>query len=248
MGVGIEVTGPAAVVTMAWPEHRNALGPPEATAVSAALREAAARPDVVGVVLTGEGAFCAGGNLRGAVSRAEMPPEERRTLVYGAYQGLIRALIDLPVPTVAAVDGPAIGMGFDLALACDSCFVGPDGWLQQGWGRVGLVAATGGELLLRRRAPSALWRLLEDQPRIDGATAEQLGVAESVSGTTARQRAVQRVERLAESSRAALMGYVDLHRQQLRAALDEHLALALQHQLQLLASPDFTARVSRVLK
>ena len=86
-------------------------------------------------MLTGNGALCAGGNLRGAVERAGMPEDERRRLVYGAFQGLVRAIIDVPVATIAAIDGPAVGMGFDLALACDSRFVGPDGWCQQGWGR-----------------------------------------------------------------------------------------------------------------
>src|SRR5439155_6126032 len=149
--------GPAAVVTMSWPEQRNALGPEEATQVADALRQAASDTGVAGVVLTGEGAFCAGGNLKAASTRVEMPPEERRTLVYGAFQGLIGALVSLPVPTVAAVDGPAVGMGLDLALACDSRFIGPEGWVSQGWGRMSLVPATGGVLLLQLRAPDILW-------------------------------------------------------------------------------------------
>jgi len=168
MGVTTERVGSAAVIVLDWPERRNALGPDEALEVTAALREAASPPEVCGLVLTGNGAFCAGGDLRGAVERSAMPEDERRRLVYGAFQGLVRALVDVPVATVAAVDGPAVGMGFDLALACDSRFVGPDGWCQQGWGRVGLVPGTGGELLLRRLAPSALWALLEDQPRLSG--------------------------------------------------------------------------------
>ncbi|HTU06902.1 MAG TPA: enoyl-CoA hydratase/isomerase family protein, partial [Trebonia sp.] len=148
MGVVTEVAGPAALVVLDWPEKRNALGPDEANEVAAALRAAAGQPDVRGIVLTGNGAFCAGGDLGGMVARADMPPEERRALVYSAYQGLIRTLIELPVPTVAAVDGPAVGMGFDIALACDSRFIGPDGWCRQGWARIGLIPGTGGELLL----------------------------------------------------------------------------------------------------
>jgi len=132
MGVITELAGPAALVVLDWPQRRNALGPDEANEVAAALRAAAGQPDVRGIVLTGNGAFCAGGDLGGMVARADMPPEERRALVYGAYQGLIRTLVELPVPTVAAVDGPAVGMGFDIALACDSRFIGPDGWLHTG--------------------------------------------------------------------------------------------------------------------
>jgi 2-(1,2-epoxy-1,2-dihydrophenyl)acetyl-CoA isomerase len=42
-------------------------------------------------------------------------------------QAIVRALGSLPVPTIAAVDGPAVGLGFDIALACDRRFVGKDG-------------------------------------------------------------------------------------------------------------------------
>ena len=133
MGVTVDFEGSVATVTLRWPEQRNALGPDEAREVTAALGSAVEQGAQV-VVLTGEGAFCAGGNLRGMVARAEMPPEERRRLVYSAYQGLLRALVDLPVPTLAALDGPAVGMGFDIALACDARLVGPGGWVRQGWG------------------------------------------------------------------------------------------------------------------
>lgn len=248
MGVTIERVGSASIVVLDWPERRNALGPDEALEVTAAVREAASPSEICGVVLTGNGAFCAGGNLRGAVERTGMPEDERRRLVYGAFQGLVRALVDVPVVTIAAVDGPAVGMGFDLALACDSRFVGPDGWCQQGWGRVGLVPGTGGELLLRRLAPSALWTLLEAQPRLAGGAMERLGLGEAVDDQPARARALKRVEALAEMSRDAVEAYVALSRADLRSRLDDHLALAVDHQVRLLASPGFPDRVARTLR
>src|SRR2546421_10629660 len=111
MGVTTERDGTAAVVVLDWPEQRNALGPDEAIEVAEAVRQAATPPDVCGVVITGNGAFCAGGNLKGAVARTGMPEEERRRVVYGAFQGLVRSIVGVPVTTVAAIDGPAIGMG-----------------------------------------------------------------------------------------------------------------------------------------
>jgi len=247
MGVLIEREGPAVVVTLDWPERRNALGPDEATALSAALREAAAAPDIAGLVLTGSGAFCAGGDLKGAASRSGMPEEERRQLVYSAFQGLMRALLAVPVPTVAAMDGPAIGLGFDLALACDSRFIGPQGWCQQGWGRVGFVPGTGGVLLLQHRAPGLLWSLLEQQPRLDAAAAARLNLAEDASGQDARSRAVARVAGLAAMPRASLEAYVALSRDALRREMEAHLALAVEHQLKLLASPAVIERVAAIL-
>lgn len=248
MGAQLRREGAAAVVTLDWPEQRNAMGPEECNELAAVMKEAAGDSTVCGVVITGNGAFCAGGNMKGAADRSGMPEEERRTLVYGAFQGMIRSVIDVPVPTVAAVDGPAIGMGFDIALACDSRFIGPKGWCMQGWGRVGLIPGTGGELLLRLRAPGLLWRLLEEQPRIDGELAEQWMVGESSGPKTALERALERVENLAPMSREALASYVELHRAGLRVALAEHLGAAVDRQLKLLASPDFKRRAAAVLK
>lgn len=249
MSVRIERSGAAALVILDWPDARNALGPMEAREVTAAIQEAAHDPAVCGVVLTGDGAFCAGGNLKGAVDRSDMPEDQRRQIVYGAFQGLVRALIDVPVPTVAAVDGAAVGMGLDLALACDSRFIGPKGWCMQGWGRVGLIPGTGGELMLRLRAPGALWRLLETQEKIDAASAERLGIGESSGETsTARERAVQRITALASMSREALEGYVILHREELRARIQPHQEAAVALQVKLLASPAFKARVAAAMK
>ncbi len=181
------------------------------------------------------------------VARAGMSPEERRALVYGAYQGLIRTVTELPVPTVAAVDGPAVGMGFDLALACDSRFIGPEGWCRQGWARIGLIPGTGGELLLRLRAPSALWRLLDGQPKVGAALAEHLGIGEATEGMTARQAAIKRVESYAVYPQATVAGYIRLNRAELRARLAEHQAECLAAQLELLADPSFKDRARAAL-
>jgi enoyl-CoA hydratase/carnithine racemase len=247
MGVETQAAGPAALVILDWPEKRNALGPEQAGELAAALRTAAADPGVRGVVITGNGAFCAGGDIKGMVARADMPAEERRALVYSAYQGLIRAVLELPVPTVAAVDGPAVGMGFDLALACDSRFIGPEGWCRQGWARLGLIPGTGGELLLRTRAPGALWQLLDGQPKVSADVAERLGIGEGTGERTAREAALQRVESYAAYSRAVLAGYVRLNRSELRARLADHQADCLAVQLELLADPEFRNRAGGVL-
>jgi len=249
VGVTLERRGSAAVVTLDWPAQRNSLGPDECNEITPVLAEAARDPAVCGVVLTGNGAFCAGGNMKGAADRTGMPEEQRRTIVYGAYQGMMRALVAVPVPTVAAVDGAAVGMGLDLALACDSRFIGPKGWVMQGWGRVGLVPGTGGVLLLQRAlAPHRLWSLLEDQVRIDAAAAEHLCIAETSGDKPALERALERIEKLAPMSREALEAYVELSRAPLRRELEAHLAMAVERQLKLLVSPDFKRRAAAVLQ
>lgn len=247
MAVRIEREGPVATVILDWPEQRNALDPANGDELQAALRQTAADDAVCGVVLTGEGAFCAGGNLKGAQERAAMSPEERRAMITASFQGIIRTLLDLPVPTVAAIDGPAVGMGFDIALACDSRLVGEGGWCRQGWGRLGLLSSTGGILSLSLLSPSVLWQLLDGQPRLDGPTMERLGLGEAVTEGTARARAQQRVATLSEIGRPALQGYVELDRAARRQQMDVHLEAVLDTQTRLLYRPGFNDRAAGAL-
>lgn len=249
MDLGVRRTreGRAAILSFDWPERRNALGPDECLEASAALEDIAADPEVHGVVITGEGSFCAGGDLKGAVARVGLSERERRDIVYSVYQNLIRSLVAVPVTTVAAVDGPAIGLGFDIALACDSRFVGPAVWFLQGWGRVGFAPGAGGEWLLRLRAPDLLWRLLETQPKIGPELAETLRLGESSGVVSARERAVARIDALAAISREAIEAYVGLSRSDLRAGLEDHLAAAVDAQMKLLGSSAVKALVAAVL-
>lgn len=247
MGVRIERQGAAAIATLDWPEQRNAMGPDECNELAAALAGIADDPAVMGVVITGNGAFCAGGDIKGSKARSTMSPEERRTVVYGAYQGMIRAVLNIPVPTVAAVDGAAVGMGLDIALACDSRFFGPRGWCMQGWGRVGLIPGTGGEWLLRLRQPNLLWKLLEEQERLYAVDVERLGLGEAAGEEGALARAISRIDKLAPMGRGALEGYAALHRGDVRAGIDEHLTAACDHQIALLMSKQFNAKVDAAL-
>jgi enoyl-CoA hydratase len=111
MGVRCEREGHAAVVVLDWPEKRNAMNQNDVVELIDALTSVARDTDVYGVVITGNGAFCAGGDLKHTVAIGELPEDECRTIVYSKYQNLIRTLINLPVLTVAAVDGPAVGLG-----------------------------------------------------------------------------------------------------------------------------------------
>jgi enoyl-CoA hydratase/carnithine racemase len=247
MPVRSEREGPVATVILDWPEQRNALDPANGDELQAVLRGAAADAAVCGVVLTGEGAFCAGGNLKGAQERAAMTPDERRAMITASFQGIVRTLLDLPVPTIAAIDGPAVGMGFDIALACDSRLIGDGGWCRQGWGRLGLLSSTGGILSLRRLAPGVLWQLLDGQPKLDGPTMERLGLGEAVSEGTARARAQQRVAALSEIGRAGLEGYVELDRAERREEMSSHLEAVLDTQTRLLYRPGFNDRAAGAL-
>ncbi|MCU1481292.1 MAG: Enoyl-CoA hydratase / carnithine racemase [Subtercola sp.] len=211
MGVSLESVGHAAVVTLRWTDRRNALGPDEAREVAEAIREAATT-GAHGIVLTGEGAFCAGGDLKAfADISARMTPTEIRTHVYGDVQAIVRALRDAPMHTVAAVDGPAVGLGMDLALACDTRFIGASGWMRQGWARAGLISATGGTWFIEQQRRGSVWALIADQPKLTAELSVELGLAD-VSEPSALTSALARVEALSSVPLDVVAAYARLSR------------------------------------
>ncbi|PRY41690.1 enoyl-CoA hydratase-related protein [Umezawaea tangerina] len=113
--VVLERVGGVAVVTLADPDRRNVLSESLIQDLDDALTEAESDDVVRAVVLTGSGsAFCAGAQL----STLETAAEGHFDKVQRVYDGFLRVL-RCPLPTIAAVNGPAVGAGYNLALACD---------------------------------------------------------------------------------------------------------------------------------
>ena len=103
-------------LTLARPERRNALSTSMMRAITDGLGALAGDDRVAVVALTGEGSsFCAG------LDRQEMQSDDRATreAIYGASRDFHRAVVGFPKPLIAAVDGHALGTGFDLAVLCD---------------------------------------------------------------------------------------------------------------------------------
>jgi len=246
MSVEVSDEGAATIVTLRWPDKRNALNPRDASETEAAIREASRRARAV-VVLAAEGAFCSGGDLRAfAKISAECSEEEIAREVYGKMQGMIRALSDCPVPTIAAVDGPAIGLGCDLALACDMRFVGKNGWLQQGWGRANLIAATGGVGFLSRLAPGSFWSLLATQERLGPRECEKLGIGLDAGEESAKNAAMARADELSKIEREVLEAYVALERPT-RWPPADHFSQAATYQGRFIGSSRFREQAKRLL-
>ena len=121
-----EVDGGVATITMNRPQARNALDAAMKDAFAEIVPRVASDASIRAVVLAGAGgAFCAGGDLRGmAAVRPAMTLDGWRQRMREVQPWLIQ-LIELDKPLVAAVDGPAYGAGFGLALAADFVVASP---------------------------------------------------------------------------------------------------------------------------
>lgn len=136
--------------------------------------EALARDESLGLVLVigGAKAFCLGADL--PALRAGKPADTERYLRAG--QALINALFMLPVPTVAAVGGLALGGGFEVALSCDLRWAHRRAVFALPEAREELIPAWGAAFALARELPGArAWELLLGS-RIGALTAQQMGL------------------------------------------------------------------------
>ncbi|SHJ58790.1 short chain enoyl-CoA hydratase /Enoyl-CoA hydratase [Roseomonas rosea] len=148
-----EREGPVVTLTMNAPERRNALGIEGETteAFTEACRRIAAEADVRAVILTGAGtAFSAGGDLKSMRERFGMKPADIRESYRRGIQRIPLALYELDVPTIAAVNGPAIGAGLDLACMCDIRIGAESSLYAESFVSVGIVPGDGGAWLLPR--------------------------------------------------------------------------------------------------
>jgi 2-(1,2-epoxy-1,2-dihydrophenyl)acetyl-CoA isomerase len=140
-----------ATLTMNHPEAKNALSTAMKDAFAQQLPALAADTSVRAVILTGAGgAFCAGGDLRGMEEvRLQMRTESWRERMR-EVQPWLRQLIELDKPLIAAVDGPAFGAGFSLALAADFVLASPRARFCLSFMRVGLIPDFGAMYTLPR--------------------------------------------------------------------------------------------------
>ncbi|SKB06128.1 enoyl-CoA hydratase-related protein [Aeromicrobium choanae] len=142
------------LVTLDRPGARHALSLDLLEALAQALDLAATSDAVRAVALTGAGgAFCAGGDVRLMAQGRSIfgpadEPERRAAAQSDAQRRTVVRLRELGKPTVAIVDGPAVGAGLALALACDLRVAGESAMLMTGFGRVGLAGDFGCNWLL----------------------------------------------------------------------------------------------------
>lgn len=155
MSIRTKTDAGVTTITLAEPDIRNAItGEEMLDELLDALDEVEADPEVTVVVIDAEGpAFSAGGNVKDMAAKeglfsgspAEMTEKYRHTI-----QQLTRFLATTDLVTIAAVDGPAVGAGFDLVLGCDLRFGSRNARFAHTFIEMGIIPGDGGAWLLPR--------------------------------------------------------------------------------------------------
>lgn len=145
-----------ALLALNRPDRLNSFNADMHAEIKQAMKLIRADDSVRCLVLTGKGrGFCAGQDLsdRNVAADAEMP--DLGASVEKNYNPLVRALRDLPMPVICAVNGVAAGAGANLALVCDIVVAGRSASFIQGFGKIGLVPDSGGTWTLPRLVGTA---------------------------------------------------------------------------------------------
>ena len=167
----VEVDDGVAVVTLDDPDHRNALGPEMVAAMVGAFDRVEADESVGAVVVTGAPpAFCAGANL------ASLGTDRRREGLLEIYESFLR-IARCPLPTLAAVNGAAVGAGMNVALACDVRLAATSARFDTRFLQLGIAPGGGHTWMLERAVgvPAAHAMVLFGEV-VDAARAAEIGL------------------------------------------------------------------------
>lgn len=237
--------GRIATVTLNRPERRNALTVATAAAIAEGLQKVAV--DARAIILTGAGsAFCAGGDFDELSRLHDAGAEEAAEHLYSGYQRMIRTVREVEVPVIAAVNGPAMGAGMDLALACDIAVASADAKFGQVWVRLGIIPGTGGAFWTAMRAGwGRASELILTGRVIEASTAFNWGlVNEVVSPDQLQSRSREIAEEIAGNPREAVAANKRALNETVRAGYEQALEHAKKVQPVLFAGEEFRSAIN----
>lgn len=236
-------------LTLNRPERRNALTPEMQTELIDALHEAAASTDIRVVVLTGAGeAFCAGLDL-GSLQAMQHKTASEMTQDAERLSTLFRTLYELPLPTIALVNGHAIAGGTGLATLCDLTFAVPAAKFGYTEVKIGFVPALVSAYLTLQVGEKRTRDLLLTGRLFTAEEAFGLGlVTEVVASGAIAERVHACCEALLANSPGSLRATKLLLAEQQRPWLDAALAASMKVNAAARETPDFHEGIAAFLE
>jgi enoyl-CoA hydratase len=235
----VEADGPVRIVTLNRPDDRNAASTAMLFALSSLAEALAADAEARAVVLTGAGtAFSAGGDFQHLLKTAGDPMAAKATL--DNSRRFITAMIDLPIPAIAAVNGAAVGFGATLAALCDIVLMAEEAYFAEPHVNVGLILGDGISVtwpfyvsLLKAK------EFILTSDRIPAADAVQCGLANrTCRGEDLMSEALGLAHRIAAQPASAVRGSKQVLNLYLKAVLDSVLEPMLSRQFEQTSGPD----------
>ncbi|GLY33256.1 enoyl-CoA hydratase-related protein [Kineosporia sp. NBRC 101731] len=243
----VEHDGAVAVLTIDRPKRRNALDAGAKKSLRTALEAVSADDSMRAVVLTGAGgSFCSGQDLAEHAALLQADPAHATDTVEADYAPIVTALVTMPKPVIAAVEGTCVGAGLALALACDLRVFADDAHLATAFTAIGFTCDTGLSLTLPRSVGEARAKelLLLGEP-FTPAQAVRWGIAgQVVPAPEVQERAQALAARLAAGPTRA---FAETKRLLSTASLSTVLRREAEAQARLALTADHTEAVTAFL-
>ena len=177
--VNVETEGGVGWIRLNRPEKMNAIGALTRKQLGDAVKQAEKDDSVRVVVLTGTGrAFCSGADVTEMVGGGGMrTPEDVGNVLRTEYMPILMRLRTMPKPVIAAMNGPAAGIGASFALACDVRIGTPEAYILEAFVNIGLAPDGGVSWLLPRLAGTGVaYEMFFSGKPLSAADAHRLGV------------------------------------------------------------------------
>ena len=233
------------------PEKMNAIGALTRQQLAEAIKQAERDEAMRVVVLTGSGrAFCSGADVTEMVQGAGMrTPEDVGNVLRNEYMPMLTRLRTMSKPVIAAMNGPAIGIGASFALACDIRIATPESYLLEAFVNIGLAPDGGVSWLLPRLAGTGIaYEMFFTGKPLSAADAHRLGVINRLVPADRLEQEVRELAgQLAAQPRGALAGAKRAVTQALESTFEQALEFESYLQEAQAASPEFAEGVQNFL-
>ena len=233
------------------PEKMNAIGALTRQQLGEAIKQAERDDAVRVVVLTGSGrAFSSGADVTEMVQGAGMrTPEDVGKVLRGEYMPMLQRLRTMPKPVIAAMNGPAVGIGASFALACDIRIATPETYLPEAFVNIGLAPDGGVSWLLPRLAGTGVaYEMFFSGRPLQAADAHRLGVINRIVPAERLDEEVRDLAtQLAAQPRQAIAGAKRAVNHALTSTFEEAMEYESYLQESQAASPEFAEGVQNFL-